>query len=58
MVSERQDAATEMQRARTEQAFQIKEPLQNPRIAPRVIPLIITLLIAVIIIAALYFLPR
>ena len=58
MTMNQQDAATEINRARTDAAFSVKEPLQNPRIAPRVIPIIITLLIAVVIIVVLFTLPR
>jgi hypothetical protein len=41
-----------------DRALEVKEPLQNPRIAPRVIPVIITFLMAAVIIVVLLVLPR
>jgi hypothetical protein len=53
-----QQLQSAVQRERTEEAFSVKEPIENPRIAPRLIPVIVTVLIGLAIIAVLFFLPR
>jgi len=53
-----QQLQSAVQRERTNEAFAVKEPIENPRIAPRLIPVIVTILIGLAIIAALFFLPR
>jgi hypothetical protein len=45
-------------RERTDEAFQVTEPIRNPWTAPRVFPVIIAVLIGLIVIALLFFLPR
>jgi hypothetical protein len=45
-------------RHRTDEAFAVSAPAQNPRIAPRLIPVVVTILIGVVILALLYFFPR
>jgi hypothetical protein len=45
-------------RERTDEAFSVKKPIENPRIAPRLNPVIVTIRIGLAIIAALFFLPH
>ena len=47
-----------VRKERTNDAFSVAEPVQNPRIAPRVIPVIVAVLIGVAIIALLFLFPR
>jgi hypothetical protein len=44
-------------RERTDDAFEVKEPAQNPRIGPRLIPVVVTILVGVVILLILYFVP-
>ena len=64
VVDRQQGPAANIDQVNTEharevdQAFEIKQPLQNPRIAPRVIPIVVTILIAAVVIVVLFSLPR
>ena len=44
----------ELERARTDKAFEVTEPAQNPRIGPRVIPIVIAVVIGIIVIVLLF----
>lgn len=58
MSVDRPNVADPVRQARTDQAFEVKEPLQNSSIAPRVIPIVITLLVGLALIAILFILPN
>jgi hypothetical protein len=58
MSVEPQQMERAVRQERTNDAFSVAEPVQNPRIAPRVIPVIVAVLIGVAIIAILFFFPR
>jgi hypothetical protein len=44
-------------RERIDDAFDVKEPAQNPGIGPRLIPVVATILVGVVILLILYFVP-
>jgi hypothetical protein len=54
MSVDREELANQAERARTERAFEVEEPLQSPTIGPRLIPLVITVIIALVIIVLLF----
>jgi hypothetical protein len=58
MSADQQHIERAVRKERTNEAFAVAEPVQNPRIAPRVIPVIVAVLIGLAIIALLFFFPR
>jgi hypothetical protein len=52
------DIRQQVQREETNEAFDVAESIENPRIAPRVIPVIIMLIIGLTLLAILFFLQR
>lgn len=52
LTEQRTDRA--VQQERTDAAFRVAEPAQNPRIAPRLIPIVLAVLVGIGVIVALF----
>ncbi len=55
-VDPQQDQHT-VRRERIDEAFEIDEPVHDPRVGPRVIPIIIAIVALIVLIALLYLAP-
>lgn len=54
MSVDREDLANRIERERTDRAFEIEKPVQNPRIGPRVIPVAVVVVIGIVLIVLLF----
>ena len=52
-----QQAEHAVRRERTDEAFEIDEPVRDPRVGPRVIPVIIAIVAIIVIIVLFYVAP-
>jgi hypothetical protein len=57
MSADPQEVESGVRRERTDEAFEIDEPVRDPRVGPRVIPVIVAILIVVAIIVLFYVAP-
>ncbi len=57
MSVDRQEAVNRVERARTDEAFEVAEPARDPRIGPRVIPVIVAVAIVVVLLVLFYVAP-
>ena len=58
MSVDQQELRERVERARTDAALELKEPIQNPRDAARIIPFIVAILIGIALIVAIFVLPQ
>ena len=57
MSVDAQEGVDPARQQRTDEAMQVVEPAQNPRIGPRLIPVVVTIVIGIVIVALLYLAP-
>jgi hypothetical protein len=57
MAGESQDLVNRVERERTDRAFAVAEPAQNPRIAPRLIPVVVAIIIGIVVIVLFFARP-
>lgn len=58
MSVNQQELHNRVERARTDEALQVGEPLQNPRVSARIVPFVIALLVGIALIAAIFLFPQ
>jgi hypothetical protein len=54
MPADPEERLNELERARTNEAFEVAEPVQHPRIGPRAIPIIVTVAIGILLIGLIF----
>jgi hypothetical protein len=57
MSVDRQEAVNRVERARTDEAFEVAESARDPGIRPRVIPVVVVILIGVVLLVLFYVAP-
>ena len=47
-----------LERERTDEAFEVAEPIQDPRIGPRLIPVVVAVILVIVVIVLFFAFPR